>query len=212
MKINILVQIFTCFLLSLIISCSDQKALDKYNCEVLGFEVMSTFKKTIYIQIPNKLTELQLSEIAAQLRDENSFYDRLFIFYLLPDMKIGNGAWATTHYNTDLVVNIIGVDNKIEEMLKTVDMPEGEIIGKWYDNSPYIENSVIIYKVHNQLKMIKTYRDGSKSEQDLKMIKNNGELKYVFKNDFDEYLIIESDRRLGLYDNEGLISIAEEIK
>jgi len=209
---NLISKTFIYAIIIMIASCSGQNALEKYNCKILDTETMKTIKKTIYIQIPEQLTELQLKEIATQMRNENNNYERLFIFYLLPDMKIGSGSWATTHYNTDLEINIMGADKKAEETMKTADLPEGEIIGKWYDKTPYMEHSVIIFKIDSKFKMKETYKDGSVNEKDLQFTKVDRKSKFVYENDFGEYLLIENDGRLGQYDKEGLISTADKIE
>lgn len=165
-----------------VISCG-QYALEKYNCKILDTETMKTIKKIIYIQIPEQLTEPQLKEIAAQMRNENRNYERLFIFYLLPEMEIGFGAWATTHYNTELEISIMGANKAEEEILKNPELPKGEIIGKWYDKTPYMEHSVMIFKTDGKYKMKETYKDGSASEKDLQYSKSNGKSKFVYKND-----------------------------
>lgn len=196
----------------IITSCANYNPVEEYNCKILDSETMKTLKKTIYIQIPEQLTEQQLTEIATFLRNENNQYERLFIFYLLPEMKIGSGAWATTHYNTSLEVNILGASEteEEEEMKSDLDV-EGEVIGKWYDNSPYMEHSIIIYKQNDVYKLKETYKDGSINEKELEYIDLNGKSKFIYENDHGEYLLIESDGRLGQYDKEGLISKAEEV-
>jgi len=196
----------------MIASCSGQNALEKYNCKILKTEPMNMIKKTIYIQIPKQLTEVQLKEIATKMRNENKEYEKLFIFYLLPDMTIGSEAWATTHYNTELEINIIGATKKEEGAMKTSTSPEGEIIGKWYDKTSYMEHSVIIFKVNEQFKIKETYKDGSIIEKDLEYSKTNGRSKFTYKNDFGEYLLIEHDGRLGQYDKDGLISTADKME
>lgn len=209
---NLISKTFFYAIIIVIASCSRQNALEKYNCKILDTKTMKTIKKTIYIQIPEQLTKLQLKEIATQIKDENSIYERLFIFYLLPDMKIGSGAWATTHYNPDLKINIMGADKKAEKTMKTADLPEGEIIGKWHDKTPYVESTMIIFKIDGKFKMKETFIDGSVNEKDLQFTKANGKSKFVYKNDFGEYLLIENDGRLGVYDKDGLISTADKIE
>lgn len=193
-------------------SCSGQSALEKYNCKILDTETMGSIKKTFYVHIPEQLTELQLKEIATQIRHENNQYQRLFIFYLLPNMEIGSGAWATTHYNPNLEIKIMGVDKKLEEAMKSVDLSEGEKVGKWYDKTPYAEHSVIVFKIAGKYKMKQMYRDGSINEKDLQFYNTDGKSKFVYKNKFGEYLMIENDGRLGQYDKDGLISTADIIE
>jgi hypothetical protein len=196
----------------LIAGCKEQTAFEKYNCKLLETEEMGTAKKSIYIQIPEQLTEMQIKEIAMQMRNEHSAYERLFIFYLLPEMRMGAGAWATSHFNTELEINILGVGSDAEEAMKNPDIPEGEVIGEWYDRTLYIEHSVVIYKLNGDYKLKEVYADGNSIIKDLKFVEVDGKSKFIYDNDFGEYFLIENDGRLGLYDPEGLVSMSEIIE
>jgi hypothetical protein len=201
----------TFIFLIMLSSCDNQNFLDIYNCKIIKTETPQSFKRIIYIQISTQLTEQQLTEIAAQMREENSSYERLFVFYLLPDMEIGSGAWAVTNYNPELEVRIFGTDNESENKMKSATVENGEIVGKWYDNSPGVEKSIIIYKIDEVYKIRYTFADESLSEQDLEFFNENGKSKFVYENDFGEYYLIEEDGSLGVYDTDGLIHTSKEI-
>lgn len=195
------------------INSNGQNALEKYDCKIMNTEAQKPFHMTIYIQIPEQLTESQLKEIATQMKNENEVYKMLFIFYLLPNMEIGTYPWASTNYSPNLKIIINGVDKTTEEKLKNLDLPVGEIIGKWYDKSPLVENVVIIFKIDGKFKMKKSYRDGSNRILDLQLTKIDGKSKFVYKNKFGEYLLIEKDGRLGQYDEEnGFLSKVDKIE
>jgi hypothetical protein len=196
----------------IITSCSDSNPLEEYNCRILDSETMKTLKKTVYIQIPEQLSEQQLIEIATYLKNENTQYERLFIFYLLPEMQIGSGAWATTHYNKSLEINILGATKVEEESMKSEMEANGEIIGKWYDKSPYMEHSIVIYRQDDVYKLKETYKDGSINDKVLEFSDFNGKSKFTYENEFGEYILIESDGRLGQYDKDGLISKADIVE
>lgn len=187
-------------------------ALQEYDCKIIKEEELQNIKKSIYIQIPEQLTEKQLRAIADQIKDRNTKYQRLFIFYLLPDMKIGSGAWATTHYNPNLEIKIMGVNKATEEKLKSIGDVSGDVVGKWYDKTPNLEHSILIYEENGQFKMKETYKNGSEREKTLEVSKSGGKQKFVYKNNFGEYLLIENDGNLGIYDRDGLITIANKIK
>ena len=181
------------------------------NYKIINTETSGTTKKTIYIQIPEQLTTQQLEDIATQLKIDNSVYDRLFIFYYLPNMKIGSGAWASTHFNKDLEVRIYGVDKSIEAKVKNAGPSSGELIGKWYDKTPGIEHSIIISKIGSKYILKRAFRDGSVMEKDLKFSLSNGKMKFVYESDVGEYLLIEKNGQLGQYDNQGLIDKCDKI-
>ena len=146
------------------------------------------------------------------LRSQNENYERLFINYYLPEMKIGSFAWATTHFDPTLEINIQGLTIDEEKAIKEVDLPSGEIIGKWYDASIMIEHSIIIYFIDGQYKQLEKYKDGRTNDQFLTKSEENGKVKFVYDNSFGEYYLIESDNSLGLYDSDGLISISQPVE
>ena len=143
------------------------------------------------------------------MKNENSKFEKLFVFYYLPDMNVKEMAWATGHFNPNLEINILGITNSEQEQLKNIDLPTGEIIGDWYDNTTHAENRIIIYKVDGNYKMQITYKGESSFEKDLKHSIQDGLLRFDYENNFGEFLLIEEDGNLGQYDNDGLFSIAK---
>jgi hypothetical protein len=101
---------------------------------------MGNIKLSIDIRLEQKVSKDFLQKLALKLRqDEPIKYDRIFICYLLPGMTPGAGAWATSHFNPNLKVEILGTT--IEEEKALMSKPKdssGEIIGEWLDESPYV--------------------------------------------------------------------------
>ena len=61
------------------------------------------------IRLEKKVPKEFLKEIAKMLNHlEKRKYERTLILYFLPDMKTDSGAWATTHFNPNLEVRILG--------------------------------------------------------------------------------------------------------
>jgi len=206
--------ILICSVMLMITSCNEKSSLEenyieKYNGKIIKTETLKSIKKTFNIQIPEQLNEIQLKEIATQIKRENTKYEQLFIFYFLPDTNV---AWATTHYNINLEINIHGADKDEEKAMKSLDLPTGNILGKWFDNSPYIERSIIIYEDNDIYKMKVKYKDGSVGEEDLRKSNKNGLIQFDYNNDFGEYLLIQKNDKLALYGKNGLISVSNKIK
>ncbi len=77
-------------------------------------------KRLINVRLERKVTEDSLKNLALKLRkNEPSTYDLFYIFYILPDMEIGNGAWAITHFKPNLKVMILGMTIEEENRLLT---------------------------------------------------------------------------------------------
>ena len=216
-KTNIQLIIMS-FILTLV-SCSQENVLDKYDCKIINMETyekgnVETYKTRIYIRIPNEITKDEITEIAEYLRIEHNQNKLLYISYLLPKMEPSLLGWANASYNPNLEVKINGIKNVVVETLKNIKIPEesSEVIGKWYDDSPYTESSHMIYKIGEKYKM-KSLLDGGKYDRnrDLEYSNENGKDKFTYDNDDGEYLIIESDGSLGIYDNKGLIVISTKI-
>src|ERR1039458_10482874 len=56
------------------------------------------------------VSEEVLRAIATKLKNsDHGTYERTFISYYLPGMKVGSGAWATSHFDPDLEICILGV-------------------------------------------------------------------------------------------------------
>jgi len=88
----------------------------------------------------------------------------------------------------------------------------GSLVGKWrYDPLPATPNAPRgVYSIRNKngsFKLFTNYDDGSSGIKDLLEKTVKGQKRLIVKNnDFGEYYVIESDGKLGEYDNEGLIT------
>ena len=59
--------------------------------------------------------------------------------------------------------------------------------------------------------MKRSLNDGSSYVKELSISKAGSKLKFTYPNDFGEYLLIENNGDLGIYDSEGLVTIAKKI-
>jgi hypothetical protein len=182
---------------------------------------MGNIKLSIDIRLEQKVSKDFLQKLALKLRqDEPIKYDHIFICYLLPGMTPGAGAWATSHFNPNLKVEILGTT--IEEEKALMSKPKdssGEIIGEWldespYDESPYVGAKYTLLRRNGKIIMIRKFKDGSSSEKEMIQKKRSGKLRFEEKggNNFGEYYLIESNGRLAVYDNAGLINTMRSIK
>ena len=177
----------------------------------VGFEYKiiadeSNYLKNQYqVQINYKLNEQQITNLAHKLYATKSKKDNFFIFYLLPTMQIGAGAYATSHFTPDLDVRIFGSsiqqDKNSENSINNI---KGTVLGKWregeYQNEVYVlvsdKNAYFLYtvikgEVVRQLEVHKS------------KIKNAD--RYNYENDKGEFIVIDKNGILNYYDSEGLI-------
>lgn len=182
---------------------------------IINEEKLESIKTMIDIRLESEVNEDTLIKIANELkRDGRSHFQRIFINYYLPEMEVGKGAWALSHFNPDLEVDIIGLskDEKAELLEKTSSY-EGNTIGRWLDNSPYSGGIVTISKNADNLKIYKKYSDGSESVKNLLEKMVNGQKHLIEENNtFGEYYLLNNDGSLSIYDTEGLVMTMKRVK
>jgi len=186
------------------------------NYTVIEKTNLGTVKGSIVIRLEKKVTRDLLHKLALNLKKaQPRKYDRLFIEYYLPGMTPGSGAWATSHFNPNLEVKILGTTIEEEKALKAGSKKSsGKIIGEWLDESPYVGAKYTLMKKNGKIIMVRKFRDGSSSEKEMIQKNHSGKLRFEEKdgNDFGEYYLIEKNGNLGAYDSAGLISTMRAIK
>ena len=187
------------------------------NYTVIEKTNLGTVKGSIDIRLEKKVTKDLLQELALKLQEtQPRKYDRLFITYYLPGMTPGSGAWATSDFNPNLEVRILGTTIEEEKALSAGHKDSlGEIIGEWLDESPYVGAKYTLMKKNGKIIMVRRFKDGSGSENEMIQKKSHsGRLRFEEKegNDFGEYYLIEKNGNLGAYDSAGLISTMRAIK
>lgn len=183
---------------------------------IIDENIVPGIKRSLDIRLNNKVSEKVLRSIAMKLRnaDSNS-YERTFIGYYLPGMEVNAGSWATTHFNPDLEVRILGLTVEQEQAL--TQEPEDasrEIIGSWLDESPFAGNRITIFRKDGKLFMENTYKDGSSGTKEL--VARKSPLGQRFDKVGDStaggFWILDSNGDLQLRDNEGWIATAKKIE
>ncbi len=133
---------------------------------------------------------------------------KAFILYYLPNMPVGSGAWATSHFNPNLEIRILGLSIQEEQALEAEStLPNVEVIGIWVDD--WTSSRITIYPENGSLYLEQVFSDGSSRKEEL--VENSSTLgrRFDMKEESIDYFIIDSDGNLQLHDNLGLISTAE---
>ena len=68
-------------------------------------------KFSLDVRIDAPISEQQLRTNAAIIKCQNPGYERYYISYFLPSYKLDAGAWATSHYDPDLEVTILALQD-----------------------------------------------------------------------------------------------------
>lgn len=214
-----------------LVGCSDPKEATKdpepveiapsEAVEVPAFTVVERtasppHKVSFDIRLADKISEQELAVIANHLKaQETASFDRIFILYYLPEMEIGSGAWASTHFNPSLRVKIFespqpeATSAKVvkDATIRKADAASDQI-GVWVDERPYVGSTRTLYRDGGQTKLKISFKDGSGTTTTLVESADSRGRKFVDKagNDFGEYYILSPKGELSVYDNEGLIA------
>ena len=162
-------------------------------------------KNELTLEINKKISVEQIATLADKFFSTKKKQRRFYIFYLLPSMKIGSGAWATSHFDPELDIKIIGATKEQESsMKKSSDSVEGEIIGKWHEEQ-YTKSTYIIFKKQNKTLLRILFSNGQISDEEIVMIEKNKQKRINYKGDGynGEYFILNKDKTLGFYNSEG---------
>lgn len=184
-----------------------------FSYKIIEVNRHGTTKCDLTIRLNKKVSPDTLRKLAIELRDkEPKKYERMFITYYLTGMTVGSGAWATTHFNPNLEVKILGLTAQEEQnLLKEKKNIHGKIIGVWVDELMGLRVTIIKksygYIIENK------FKDGSGSTKDLIRFKVRGKLAFKeIGNTEGEYYILERSGNLGVYDPLGLITTMRSIK
>jgi len=182
---------------------------------IIDSDTYLDYKRSLDVRLNKKVSEEILRAIALKLKSQDSRkYERTFICYYLPDMEVGAGAWATTHFNPDLEVRIQGLTAEQEKALKQQpDDPSREVIGSWLDESPFIGSRITIFRQNNKLFIENTYKDGSSGKKEIIEELSGKDRRFQKKegSSVGEFYLIDSQGNLQMWDEEGIITTARKI-
>lgn len=169
-------------------------------------------KNNIEVHLNKKIDKEVLQKIAMKIREDRTEYERLWIFYYIPNMTEGM-AWATTHFTPSLEINIIGSTENQDLITSKTTNIEGEILNKWRSEKSLMGGTLVLFKNSSQKKIMRiTFKDGSKMDSEIVESNTNGKIKYQDDNENGEYYILESNGNLGLYGKNGKFDEAIKIE
>jgi hypothetical protein len=181
---------------------------------IIGSDTFLDYKHSLDIRLNKKVSEETLRAIALKLKAQDSRnYERTFICYYLPDMKVDSGAWATTHFNPNLEVRILGLTVEQEKSLKQKpDVPSREVIGIWF--SDLTSSKFTIYRQNGKVYMEEMFKDGSSSKNEMVKKVSSGRQRFEEKggSSIGEYFLIDGQGNLQIFGMEGLVATAIHIK
>lgn len=165
-------------------------------------DISDPYKRTVEVMLPERVSEKQLTTLAKHLhepRDGNTF-----IGYYIEDE--GDYAyWATTHYDPEMTVRIIGSTQAQEQETESAfEDADYNIVGKWRVNRGYSSIITILEEGGNKL-LIQRFQDGSEMNEPLqeREVGGNTQLSDEGGRQIGEYYIIGEDGRLQFWSDNG---------
>lgn len=182
---------------------------------IIDADIVPNIKRSINVRLNRKATEDVLRLIAIDLKSNDSQqYERTFMVYYLPGMEVGSGGWATTHFNPNLEVRIIGVSLKGEKKLVIESaLSDGEVIGNWLSEMAFAGGRITIYRKDGKLYMEHKFEDGSSLKREMreKSTPSGQRFDMMTGSSSGDHYVIDQQGNLQIRDSEGLISIANRI-
>ena len=181
---------------------------------VIQADIVSGIRKSINVRLTKKVSEATLRAIALELKAGDSRqYNRTFIVYYLPDMPVGAGGWATTHFDPGLEVRILGLAGKAERVeAGGAASFTREDIGKWLDERS--GSQIVMYRDRGIPYVEQYFSDGSFLKEELVEMASQLGQRFESKggSGLGGHWVIDRTGALQIRDNVGLISKANPIK
>ena len=184
-------------------SGAEVKKLPKY--KIIEDTVKSNIKRTVEVELSSRTDEEQLRALAEQiyaLKDVD--VQRTFIGYRIAGEHQNQAYWATTHYDPDLKVKIMGESASDYEKLKNTALPDGDVLGSWMV-SWGLEYKAIAYEKDGKTYIRNIHSDGSQGDRIYELSKSDKGIKLQDESgkDHNEYFIINKNGDLEFWSENG---------
>ncbi len=182
---------------------------------IIKSDILPGIKRSLDVRLSRKVSETALRGIALKLKAQDPRrYEHTFICYYLPGMAVGTGAWATTHFDPNLEVRILGLTIEQEGMLtRKTDGSSQEVIGRWLDEG-ILKRRITFFKKGGRIFMERLWKDGSSGTDEIvEKSSGKGRMFQAAKGGggAGEFYLIDNQGNLQLWDREGLVWTARKI-
>ncbi|MEX2478318.1 MAG: DUF2971 domain-containing protein [Gracilimonas sp.] len=166
-------------------------------------------KASIVIELPRKITVNQLESIAGDIKAKIfPMAEKIFMMYYLPNIEIHDAAWATSHFvDNEIRVSINGLtDEEEKDLLKNFDIDDKEVVGRWFDNTPFVSSVRILYVSEGKTYFRTVFADGSSFEDEMIASKISKGIRYDYKEEqsYEEYFIVNDKFDLLFVSEDGV--------
>lgn len=165
-------------------------------------------KRSVDVRLAGKVSEGVLRTIAMKIKnaDPNS-YQRTFICYYLPGETVNKGCWATTHFDPDLEVRILGLSIEQEKTLK--ERPQNssrKLIATWNESYFELTRRITIFREDGKLFVEMKFRDGGIVKEEAVERRSAACRRFDTKkesDDFDGYFLIDAQGNVQHWHTDG---------
>lgn len=183
------------------------------NYEIIGEDAFQDDRRSLDVRLNRKVSEDVLETLAYRLREQTSrSFERTFIVYYLPNMQLDTGGWATSHFDPELDVEILGVSEEATSRVEKIRDQYGQnLIGIWENNQPGSAATFALFKRGNGFGLEQIFPDGS--SRTLTVREQPSEIGRRFRdpeNTFGEYWLLRQGN-LQLHDPKGLVFTARPV-
>lgn len=180
---------------------------------LLSEEGVPGVKRSLEVRLEAPASEAELTAIAKQLRaSDTADYPATFILYYLPGMEPGAGAWATSHFDPELEVHILGLTAADQARLRADAAPANqETLGTWLDQQS--SSKIVLYEKCGRVFFEQTWKTSARTvEMTRKHTPAGTRFAERKANSCGEYYIIDKSGRLESFDRDGPNSTADVIE
>lgn len=161
-------------------------------------------KNELTVEINQKITVGQIATLADELYSSKPKQRRFYIFYILSGSGDNSSAWAISHFDPQVEIEIMGSTAKQDSISnKLADAVDGEVVGKWQEEK-YTSSKYVIYKKDNKTFIKTIFKDGEDMDDELQEKKLAHGTQYNLKEGGSngEYFILNTRGELEFYNSE----------
>ena len=182
---------------------------------ILNLDIIPGIKRSIDVRLSRKVSATELEAIGRKLKaDDSRSYDRTFIGYFLPRMKLGQGYWARTDFKPNLKVDILGLTIGEAASLRSLpDDPSRTVLGCWLLEDISLGYRYTLFEQAGTVLMETGFKDGSSTAVavDGTVDQNGITIQRVKSSHPNDYWLIDSDGELHFGDEDGIWTTAYEV-
>lgn len=196
-----------------LVGCSDKESINLPAYKITDDSVKGNIKRTVEVQLNSRTDEVTLRALAAEIHSLSSEdVQRTFIGYRIVGYHENQSYWATTNYNPDLKVQILGETADEYEKIKKAPIPDGEILGAWMANWGQ-EYKMTAYSHEGKTFIRSDFGNGSFADKSygLSQTVNGKKLQDDAGEEIGEYFMINENGDLEFWSENGNYYIAPKI-